>query len=46
MQPDGVIVGRWGFVIAAYVVTAVGLLIYAWSLRWRLRALERKEQHG
>ena len=46
MQPDGVIVGRWGFVIAAYVVTAVALLIYAWSLRWRLRALERKEQNG
>ena len=46
MPPDGVIVGRWGYVIAAYAVTAVGLLIYAWSLRWRLRSTERKEQNG
>ena len=33
--PEGVIAGGWNFVIAGYAVTAVGLLIYTWSLRRR-----------
>jgi hypothetical protein len=36
MQPEGVIIGGWSFVVAAYAVTAVVLLLYAWSLRSRL----------
>ena len=46
MPPDGVIIGRWGYVIAAYAVTAVGLLIYAWSLRRRLKATRPKDDNG
>ena len=46
MAPEGVIIGGWSFVIAAYTVTAVGLLLFAWSLRRRLRASERKEDDG
>ncbi|HJQ37036.1 MAG TPA: hypothetical protein VKB93_07850 [Thermoanaerobaculia bacterium] len=34
---SGVITGGWGFVIAAYAVTAAGLLIYGISLAARLR---------
>lgn len=33
-MPEGVIVGGWSYVIAAYGVTAVGLIVHAWSL-WR-----------
>lgn len=43
---DGVIVGGWGFVIAAYAVTAVGLSSYALSLLARLRRAEREEGSG
>jgi hypothetical protein len=32
----GVIEGGWEFVIAAYVITAVVLLGYAFSVCWRL----------
>ncbi len=46
MPPDGVIIGRWGYVIAAYAVTAVGLLIYAWSLRRRLKSARQKDNNG
>ena len=34
---SGVITGSWGFVIAAYAVTAAGLLIYGITLVTRLR---------
>jgi len=34
---SGVITGGWGFVIAAYSVTAAGFLIYGISLVMRLR---------
>ena len=37
---EGVVVGGWGFVIAAYTITALGFLIYGISLVTRLR--ERK----
>lgn len=36
-MPEGVIVGGWGFVAAAYLVTAVGLFGYGVGLWWRLR---------
>ncbi len=29
---EGTIIGGWGYVIAAYSVTVVGLLAYAWRL--------------
>ncbi len=32
MMPEGTIVGGWGYVTAAYAVTVVGLLVYAWRL--------------
>ncbi len=37
MRPTGVIVGGWGYIIAAYSVTAVFVVGYALSLiqRWR-----------
>ena len=41
--PEGVIVGGWNYVIAAYTVTAVGLALYAWSLRNRLRRFRDKD---
>jgi hypothetical protein len=34
---SGVITGGWGFVIAAYAVTAAGFLIYGITLVSRLR---------
>ena len=46
MVPEGVIVGGWNFVVAAYAVTAVGLLIYAWSLRRRLKSTDQKDNDG
>lgn len=43
--PEGVIVGGWSYVIAAYTVTAVGLTVYTWSLRRRLRRLRDHDHH-
>ena len=42
MQPDGVIVGRWGYVIAAYVVVLGTLVLYGARLHARRRALSRR----
>jgi hypothetical protein len=39
----GVIEGGWEFVVAAYVITAVVLLGYAFSVYWRLA---RAPRHG
>jgi hypothetical protein len=36
-MPEGVIVGGWNFVIAAYTVTTVALVAYAVSLFTRRR---------
>ena len=44
-MPEGVVVGGWGFVIAAYTVTAVGLTLYILSLVARKRRFERKSNH-
>jgi hypothetical protein len=41
-MPDGVIVGGWSYVVAAYSITAAGLIIYAWSLVHRRRKAELK----
>lgn len=42
MQPEGVIIGGWSYVVAAYVVTAAVLVGYAWSLRSRLSQTQTK----
>jgi hypothetical protein len=34
---EGIIIGGWNYVIAAYSITAVGLVAYAWSLVHRRR---------
>jgi hypothetical protein len=46
MNPTGVIQGGWGFVIAAYTVSAVVLLGYAVSihLRWRVERARRANE--
>ena len=40
---EGVIVGGWSYVIAAYAITAVGLIAYLWSLRRRQDRLDEEE---
>jgi hypothetical protein len=42
VQPEGVIIGGWNFVVAAYVVTAAVLVVYAWSLRSRLDQIRKQ----
>ena len=44
MAPEGVIIGGWSFVIAAYSITAVGLLLYGWSLRARLKRVQEEDR--
>ena len=46
-MPEGVIVGGWSYVTAAYAVTVVVLAAYGWSLLRRWRAEERRSRdHG
>jgi hypothetical protein len=40
-MPEGVIVGGWSFVVAAYVVVGTGLALYSIFLIFRLRATRR-----
>ena len=40
---EGVIIGGWGYVVAAYSITAVGLVGYIWSLRARHRRLKKED---
>ena len=40
---EGVVTGGWGFVIAAYALTAAGFLIYGLMLRSRLRETKSHE---
>ena len=42
-MPEGVIYEGWSFVIAAYSITGVGLVIYTWSLLSRLHKLRDEE---
>jgi CcmD family protein len=44
MQPEGVIIGGWTFVVAAYAITGTVLALYAWSLRSRLAKLQSKDR--
>jgi CcmD family protein len=44
VAPEGVIIGGWSFVVAAYGVTAVVLVGYAWSLRSRLNRTQQRMQ--
>ena len=41
---EGIIVGGWSYVVAAYTITAVGLIGYLWSLRRRLEKLDEEEE--
>lgn len=41
--PEGVIVGGWKFVIAAYSITGGALILYTWSLLQRTRRQRQKE---
>ena len=40
---EGVIVGGWPYVVAAYSITTVGLLGYLWSLRRRQHQLDTED---
>ena len=40
---EGVIVGGWAYVIAAYAVTGTGLVAYIWSLRRRYSQLDNED---
>jgi hypothetical protein len=42
-MPEGVIYGGWSFVVAAYVITAIGLGAYVSSLILRLRKARVEE---
>ena len=42
-MPEGVIYEGWSFVIAAYSITAIGLVLYVLSLVSRLRKLSDEE---
>ena len=39
---EGVITGGWGFVWAAYALTAAGFLIYGLTLRARLKGTKNR----
>jgi CcmD family protein len=41
---EGVIVGGWSYVIAAYAITGAGLFLYIWSLISRLRKSHNTEK--
>jgi len=41
---EGVIIGGWNYVIAAYAITGAGLVGYVWSLIARLRKSHNREE--
>ena len=41
---DGVIVGGWSYVVAAYSITVAALAAYAWSLVHRRRKTELEQE--
>ena len=43
---EGIVAGGWGYVIAAYSITTVGLLAYAWSLVHRMRQARNEEDNN
>ncbi len=42
-MPEGVIVGGWSYVIAAYSITTVAFALFAWWLVKRRREISRRE---
>jgi CcmD family protein len=40
---EGVIVGGWSYVVAAYSITVAGLLGYLWSLRRRKNQIDNED---
>jgi hypothetical protein len=40
---EGVIIGGWSYVVAAYTITAAGLVAYIWSLFARERRFKDKD---
>ena len=44
MVPEGVIVGGWNFVIAGYSITIIGLTLFAWNLRSRLKSSDDEDR--
>ena len=43
-MPEGVIIGGWSYVVAAYTITWAGLVLYIWSLIVRLRKSHMSEE--
>ncbi len=43
-MPEGVIIGGWGYVIAAYSLTVAGLVFYAVSLVRRRRRIHKRDR--
>ena len=43
-MPEGVIIGGWSYVVAAYTITWAGLVLYIWSLIARLRKSHTSEE--
>jgi len=41
---EGVIIGGWSYVVAAYSITAAGLVLYFWSLITRYRRSTRDSE--
>jgi len=41
---EGVIIGGWNYVVAAYAITGLGLVAYTWGLITRLRRSHNKEE--
>jgi len=41
---EGVIVGGWSYVVAAYAITGGGLAVYIWTLIARLRKSHNREE--
>ena len=40
---EGVIIGGWSYVVAAYTITAAGLVSYIWSLFARERRFNQED---
>lgn len=40
---EGVIIGGWSYVVAAYTITAAGLVSYIWSLFARARRIKHED---
>lgn len=43
-MPEGVIAGGWNYVIAAYSLTGVVFVVYAWSLLARWKHVTKNEE--